>query len=111
MSGLVKLVWYLKEDRGVSQYVYGVHDAEGIEGLRSLARLLHKSGICSSIQIVADGCGSVLEDYAKGHMRTSTDIFNEQLAEVLERPGGPHEREQKLKEEVKRLKEQIEHGL
>lgn len=109
MSGLVKLVWNLKEERHVFQYVYGVYDKEGIEGLRCLARLLFKSGVCGSIKIV-DDAGFMIEDCTKGYIRTSIDIFNENLQKVLECPDGPNEREQKLKEEVRKLKEQIENG-
>ena len=103
MEGLVKLEWNLKCDRNAREYVYGVNDEYGLKSLRTLAMLLKQSGICGSIRIV-DFNGSLVEDWTKGYKRYSVDIFNEQLAEVLECPGGPHEREEALKEEVRVLR-------
>jgi hypothetical protein len=90
VEGLIKLEWNLKTDRNVREYVYSVYDKHGISGLQTLARLLHKSGICGCIKIVSYD-GSMLEDWTKGYKRHSTDIFNEQLKEVL---GRPNEREE-----------------
>lgn len=81
MSELTILKWNLKDDIHCWNSVCGCyHD---IDSLRALALVLYGSGICGSIQIVTD-TATLLEDWSKGYARTSTDIFNKRMREVLE---------------------------
>lgn len=84
MNNLIILKWNLKNDIHCWQTVLGCYT--GIESMRTLAKMLYKSGKCGSIQIVSD-TASMIEDWSKGILRTSTDIFNEQLREILEGSG------------------------
>ena len=106
MSDIVRLVWTLKSDPHCELDVFNCWTKNGMMGLQDLARILYKTGFCKTIGIYS-ATGHLIEDWSKGNARTSTDVFNEQLAEVLERPGGPHEREQKLKEENRELKNRL----
>ena len=83
MSDLIILKWNLKNDTHCWQIVFGCY--RNIDSMQTLALLLYKSGICRIIKIISD-TANLIEDWSKGYARTSTDIFNEQMKEVMERP-------------------------
>ena len=82
MSDLIQLKWNLKNNPHCWLSVFGCYT--NISSMQTLARMLYKSGICGSIQIVSD-TANLLEDWSKGFAKTSTDIFNEQMSEVLDK--------------------------
>lgn len=81
MSDLIILKWNLKNDVHCYNVVFGCYT--NISSIQTLARLLYKSGICGSIQILSD-TANLIEDWSKGMARTNTEIFNEQMREILE---------------------------
>ena len=78
-SDLIILKWNMKDDIYCWQSVFGCY--RNIDSMQVIARLLYKSGICGSIQIISDG--ALVEDWSKGIARNSTEIFNEQMKVVL----------------------------
>lgn len=81
MSDLIILKWNLKNDVHCFNVVFGCY--REISSMQTLARLLYKSGICGSIQILSADA-NMIEDWSKGIARTSTEMFNEQMREILE---------------------------
>ncbi|MCJ7483890.1 MAG: hypothetical protein MUO31_13105 [Thermodesulfovibrionales bacterium] len=83
MDDLIILKWNLKNDRHCWQSVFGCH--RGILSMQTLARILWKSGLCGSIQIIFANNSVMLEDWSRGFPMTDGDLFNQQMEDILEK--------------------------
>lgn len=74
------LKWTLKADPTGWLEVYA--DSRNTQVLRCLARILYNSGLAEQIKIVSS-TNTTIETWTKGYGQTPTDIFRDQVEQVL----------------------------
>lgn len=81
MSDLIRLTWSLNTDPYCELSVFGCDGPNGRLSMQTLAGILYNTRRCTTIRIVS-ATGNLLEDWITGVMRTSTEVFNDQVRDL-----------------------------